>query len=102
MRHQFLNLLVRVSKDKYITVLKTLSDPMEAVRTAFIDHFDYAIKGFEYHKWRKERYYNEKVDNFLKTFLPLLDALYLSWAKQKGPTKKDLELDKMDKNMLWL
>ena len=88
-RHQFLNLLVRVSKDKYITVLKTLSDPMEAVRTAFIDHFDEAIKGFEYHKWRQERYYNEKVDNFLKTYLPILDALYLSWAKQKGPTKKE-------------
>ena len=88
-RHQFLNLLVRVSKDKYITVLKTLSDPMEAVRTAFTEHFDYAIKGFEYHKWRQERYYNEKVDNFLKTYLPILDALYLSWAKQKGPTKKE-------------
>ena len=89
-RHQFLNLLVKVSKDKYITVLKTLTDPMEAVRTAFENHFDEAIKGFEYHKWRQERYYNEKVDNFLKTYLPILDALYLSWAKQKGPTKKDV------------
>jgi hypothetical protein len=53
-------------------------------------HFDEAIKGFEYHKWRKERYYNEQVDNFLKTFLPILDAVFLSWAKQKGPTKKDV------------
>ena len=89
-RHQFLNLLVKVSKDKYITVLKTLTDPFEAVKTAFENHFDEAIKGFEYHKWRQERYYNEKVDNFLKTYLPILDALYLSWAKQKGPTKKDV------------
>ena len=89
-RHQFLNLLVKVSKDKYITVLKTHTDPFEAVKTAFENHFDEAIKGFEYHKWRQERYYNEKVDNFLKTYLPILDALYLSWAKQKGPTKKDV------------
>ena len=89
-RHQFMNLLVKVSKDKYITVLKTLSDPMEAVRKAFEEHFDNAIKGFDYHKWRQERYYNEKVDNFLKTYLPILDALYLSWAKQKGPTKKEV------------
>ena len=89
-RHQFMNLLVKVSKDKYITVLKTLSDPLDAVQTAFENHFDEAIKGFEYHKWRQERYYNEKVDNFLKAYLPILDALYLSWAKQKGPTKKDV------------
>ena len=79
-----------MSKDKYITVLKTHTDPFEAVKTAFENHFDEAIKGFEYHKWRQERYYNEKVDNFLKTYLPILDALYLSWAKQKGPTKKDV------------
>ena len=89
-RHQFMNLLVKVSKDKYITILKTLSDPFEAVQTAFENHFDEAIKGFGYHKWRQERYYNEKVDNFLKTYLPIFDALYLSWAKQKGPTKKDV------------
>ena len=89
-RHQFLNLLVKVSKDKYITVLKTLSEPLEAVQKAFEEHFDEAIKGFDYHKWRQERYYNEKVDNFLKTYLPILDALYLSWTKQKGPTKKDI------------
>ena len=89
-RHQFMNLLVKVSKDKYITILKTLSDPFEAVQTAFENHFDNAIKGFNYHKWRQERYYNEKVDNFLKTYLPIFDALYLSWAKQKGPTKRDV------------
>ena len=89
-RHQFLNLLVKVSKDKYITVLKTLTDPLEAVETAFDNHFDVALKGFEYHRWRKERYYNEKTDNFIRAYLPILDALYLSWAKQKGPTKKDV------------
>ena len=89
-RHQFMNLLVKVSKDKYITILKTISDPLEAVHIAFENHFDNAIKGFNYHKWRQERYYNEKVDNFLKTYLPIFDALYLSWAKQKGPTKKDV------------
>ena len=89
-RHQFMNLLVKVSKDKYITILKQLTDPFEAVKLAFENHFDEAIKGFNYHKWRQERYYNEKVDNFLKTYLPIFDALYLSWAKQKGPTKKDV------------
>ena len=89
-RHQFMNLLVKTAKDKYVTVLKQTSNLFEAVKKSFELHYDPVIKGFEYHQWRKERYYNEQVDNFLKTFLPLLDALYLSWAKQKGPTKKDV------------
>ena len=89
-RHQFMNLLVKSGKDKYFTILKTTKNELEAIKMGFELHFDEGIKGYEYHKWRKERYYNEKVDNFLKTFLPLLHALYLSWAKQKGPTKKDI------------
>jgi hypothetical protein len=89
-RHQFMNLLVKAAKDKYITVLKQTKDNLEAAKLAFEKHFDVAIKGFEYHKWCKERYYNEEVDNFLKAFLPILDGVYLSVARQKGPRKKDV------------
>ena len=89
-RHQFMNLLVKSAKDKYVTVLKVTKDLLEATKMAFEKHYDPAIKGFEYHKWCKERYYNEQVDNFLKAFLPILDGVYLSVAKQKGPRKKDV------------
>ena len=89
-RHQFMNLLVKAAKDKYVTSLKTTTDVLEAVKMTFEKHYEPAIKGFEYHTWRKERYYNEQVDNFLKAYLPILDALYKSWAKQKGPRKKDV------------
>ena len=89
-RHQFMSLLVRAAKDKYVTVLKVTKDVLEATKMAFEKHYEPAIKGFEYHKWRKERYYNEQVDNFLKAFLPILDGVYLSVAKQKGPRKKDV------------
>jgi hypothetical protein len=85
-----MSLLVRAAKDKYVTVLKVTKDVMEATKMAFEKHYEPAIKGFEYHKWRKERYYNEQVDNFLKAFLPILDGVYLSVAKQKGPRKKDV------------
>ena len=99
-RHQFMNLLVKTAKDKYITVLKKTNFLIEAVKMAFEEHFEPALKGYEYHSWRKERYYNEEVDNFMKAFLPLLDALYLSWAKQKGPTKKDTWMDLDEFNSL--
>ena len=89
-RHQFMNLLVKAAKDKYVTCLKTTTDVLEATKMAFEQHYDPAIKGFEYNKWRMERYYNEPVDYFLKAYLPILDALYMSWAKQKGPRKKDV------------
>ena len=89
-RHQFMNLLVKVAKDKYVTVLGQTKNVLEATKIAFEKHWDGAIKGFEYHKWRMERYYNEEVDNFLKAHLPLLDAIYMSWSKQKGPRKKDV------------
>ena len=89
-RHQFMNLLVKSAKDKYVTVLKVTKDILAATKMAFEKHFDPAIKGFEYHKWCMERYYNEQVDNFLKAFLPILDGVYLSVAKQKGPRKKDV------------
>jgi hypothetical protein len=89
-RHQFMNLLVKSAKDKYVTVLKTTKDILAATKYAFEKHYDPAIKGFEYHKWCIERYYNEQVDNFIKAFLPILDGVYLSVAKQKGPRKKDV------------
>ena len=89
-RHQFMNLLVKTAKDKYVTCLKTTTDVLEATKISFSQHYDVAIVGFEYHKWRKERYYNEPVDNFLKAHLPLIDGIYKSWAKQKGPRKVDV------------
>ena len=89
-RHQFMSLLVRAAKDKYVTVLKTTKDVLEATKLAFEKHYDPAIKGFGYQNWCKERYYNEQVDNFIKAFLPILDGVYLSVAKQKGPRKKDV------------
>ena len=99
-RHQFMNLLVKAAKDKYVTVLKTTKNIFEAVKMTFEQHYEPALKVYEYHNWRKERYYNEQVDNFMKTFLPLLDALYLSWSKQKGPTKKDVWMDLDEFNTL--
>ena len=88
-RHQFMSLLVKVPKDKYIRTLKTMDNALESVKFSFENHYKNAINGYDHHKWRKERYYNEKVDNFLKAYLPLLDGVYHTFAKQKGPRKKE-------------
>lgn len=96
-RHQFLSLLVKVAKDKYITrsknlifnTAKTFTSTNEAVRFALTNNFLPAMQGFNVHDWRMERYYNEYVDNFLKAHLPLLDAIYKSWAPRKDPGRKE-------------
>ena len=89
-RHQFMALLVKVSKDKYIRTLKTISDQFEAFKYGMETNFSSALLGYDSHKWRTERYYNEGVDNLLQAYLPMLDGVYRSWSKQKGPRKKDV------------
>lgn len=44
---------------------------------------------YDIHSWRTNRYYNEAVDNYLKSHLPYLDALYKSWAPRKDPGKRE-------------
>ena len=97
-RHQFMNFLVKVAIDKYVEKEKTrkFTEPLDAVKYAFENHYDNAIKGFEYHSWRKDRYYNEKVDNFLKAYLPIFDAIYKSWASRKTPSPKDVWMEKKE------
>jgi len=46
------------------------------------------MKDFTPHYWRKDRYYNEKVDNILRAYIPLFDALFNCWTK-KDSTRKE-------------
>lgn len=47
------------------------------------------MKKIDTHQWRISRYYNEFVDNYIKSHLPYLDALYKSWAPRKDPGKRE-------------
>lgn len=94
-RHQFLSLLVRVAKDKYVTqrnffinLVNQFSSILEAVEYSFENHYLSEMK-YDHHLWRINRYYNENVDNFIKAHLPYLDALYKSWAPRKDPGKRE-------------
>ena len=87
-RHQFMMLLVRIAKDKYFRT-KQIPSIVDAVDYSFEHHYDYYINQFDNHKWRKERYYNEQVDNILKAFIPIFDALFYSYAPQQIMGRKD-------------
>ncbi len=61
---------------------------LEAVNYTFDNHYLPAMNSYDVHRWRKERYYNEQVDNFFKAHIPILDAVYRSWSI-KEPGKKE-------------
>ena len=87
-RHQFMMLLVKIAKDKYFRT-KQMPSIVDAVDYSFEHHYDYYINQFDNHKWRKERYYKEEVDNILKAFIPIFDALFYSYAPQQIMGRKD-------------
>ena len=47
------------------------------------------MRDFPILSWRQENYFNEECDNFIKAHLPILDAMYKSWAPRKDPGKKE-------------
>ena len=79
-RHTFMDLLINLSVDKYVNTLGVTSSPFEALKMTFEHNYLYGIDGHDQQSWRKERYYNEEVDNYLKAFLPLLDGLFHTFS----------------------
>ena len=62
---------------------------VEAVTLSLEKHFVPAMKCYDSHEWRIERYYNENVDNFLKAFMPYFDAIYKCCAPKKDPGSRE-------------
>lgn len=87
-RHQFMGLLVKVAKDKYLRA-KAVESLYEAVKISFESHFLPVINEYDVHKWRLDRYYNEFTDNVIKAYLPILDAVYKSWTSMKEPGRRE-------------
>jgi hypothetical protein len=57
---------------------KTFPNLVEAIEYAFNTHYGPIINVYDNNKWRMDKYYKEYVDNFLKAYLPILDAIYKS------------------------
>lgn len=81
-------LLVKISKDKYYRT-KIFNNVPEAVKYTFENHFLPYLNKFCNNEWRQKRYYNEFVDNTIKAYLPIFNAIYNSNATQKKIGRKD-------------
>jgi len=88
-RHEFMGVLVKIAKDKYITRAKMFSNIVDAVKLSFDKHFLPAMsKYLNIHDFRLNRYYNEPVDNTLKAYLPILDGVFKSYCHRKPGHKE--------------
>ena len=87
-RHQWMMLLVKIAKDKYFRT-KIKSTVPDAVQVSFELHYTPYLSQYRANRWREERYYNENVDNVIKAYLPLFDAVYRSQASMKQVGRKD-------------
>ena len=56
---------------------------IDAIHHAFENNYMPVIKGYDIHSWRIEKYYNELVDNVLKAYYPIFNAIYKSWTPIK-------------------
>lgn len=86
-RHQFLNLLVKIAKDKYLVRNKIFENLLEAFDFSITKHYIPSFIVEDPQNWRLTRYYNERVDNVIKAYLPLLDGVYRSNSSRKDPSK---------------
>lgn len=78
-RYQLMEVLVRLSIDKFIKSGQTKSY-LEALKLAFDNHFLPFFKQFDSHHFRRERLWNEECDNTLKRFTKVLTALYTKYS----------------------
>ena len=97
-RHTFIDLLINLSVDKYVYNIGKTNSPFEALKIAFENNYLLGMEGYDQHSWRKERYYNEEVDNYLKAFLPLLDGLFHTFCKKDKKQEKQKTNDLNEDN----
>ena len=93
-RHNFILFLVEASIDKYYNLYHKIENHFGALKYSFENFFMKGLEHYEYHSWRKERYYNEDIDNYLKAFLPLIDGIFHTFSKKlvNEKSEKDIKM----------
>ena len=74
-RYQFLEFLVRIAKDKFLTT-HTQDKIATAMEIILFENIKPNCKWADTQKWRVRKYFNEEVDTLYKIYYNLLQALY--------------------------
>ncbi|CAD8201706.1 unnamed protein product [Paramecium pentaurelia] len=93
-RYQFMELLVRISIDKYLEQ-KLANNIAESV-IMLLDQCRPIMQKYDVQNWRDERYFNQQCDKCLNYYKPLLQNIYNKYSIKitKLGQKKFMSLDK--------
>jgi hypothetical protein len=83
----FFNLIKLINLINYL--VNRFENLIDAVKYSFDNHYLPEMMNDSMSAWKKEKYYCEQVDNFIKAHLPFLDAMYKSWAPKKDPGRRE-------------
>ncbi len=78
-RFQFIEVLMRLAFKRYEET-KVATSKAEAVSMMLRANLAKHYSNVGGQKWREERYWNEEVDNVLKSHFPILDKLYKGYG----------------------
>ena len=68
------------------------TDKIQNVLMLLARYYYHGFDNYDYHTWRKERYYNEEIDNYIKAFIPLIDGVFQTFSKKlKAKQEKKYE-----------
>lgn len=74
-RHQFMEIFVRLAVDKYVkTGIEKL--PSVAVERIINEHLKGFFERFDFNRWRWNRYLTEDCDKVFKAYLPILQLIF--------------------------
>ena len=83
-RHQFLEIFVRLSISKFIRT-KTLNQPTKAMKLFFDEKCVNYLSSFNSHIWRRGMLWNEECDCVYKRYMPLVKKLYELHSGRNDP-----------------
>lgn len=78
-RFKFMEMLVRIAKDKYVRN-KITTDMGEAVQKLVNEHVNPAVAKYHHQMWRDQRYLCEEVDLVYKAYKPVLDTVFNKYS----------------------
>lgn len=74
-RFKFMEMLVRIAKDKYVRN-KITQDMGEALQKLVTEHVNPAVAKYNHQVWREQRYLCEELDLVYKAYKPVLDTVF--------------------------
>lgn len=91
-RHQFVEVIVRIAMDKYMKN-KIGAKMISSVQKVFTHDFAKILKAHNLQEWREKYLWNQKCDIIFKSYMPILKDCFKKYCYYSDSSHGDLEKD---------